>query len=78
MVTATAMVSRVRVVLAFFRAVRIYSLRDRVAVDAEGFGGVGNALLVSVEGLLNVELFELGDGLIQCNVAVEHVVDYCF
>ena len=75
-VTATAMVSRVRVVLAFFGAVGIYAFRDGVAVDSEGFGSVGNALLVTGEGFLNVELLELGNGLIKGNVAVEHVVDY--
>ena len=76
MVTTAAMGSSVRVVFAFFGAIGIYAFRDRIAVDAEGFGGVGNALLVPGEGLLNVELLELGDGLIKCNVAVEHVVDY--
>jgi len=76
MMTTAAMRPSVCVVLAFFRSIGIYAFRDRIAVNAEGFGGVGNPLLVTGEGFLNVELLELGNGLIKCNVAVEHVVDY--
>ena len=73
---ATAMIGSMGVVLALFSTIGINALGNRVAVDAEGFGGVGNALLVPSEGFLDVELFKLGNGLIKCDVAVEHVVDY--
>jgi len=75
---ATAMVSSVSVVLAFLGAVGIYPLGDRVAVDAEGFGGVGNTLLIAGEGFLNVELLEFGDSLIKRDVAIKHLFDNSF
>ena len=66
------------VVLSLLRTVGIDSLGNRVAVDAEGFGGVRNTLLVSRKCLLDVELFKLVEGFIQEDVSVEHVFNYCF
>ena len=62
-----------QIVLAFLGPVRIDPLGNGVAVDAEGLGRVRNALLVSGESFLNVELFKLVERLIQEDVAVEHV-----
>ena len=78
MMTTTAMIACVGVVLPFLGAVGIDALGDGVAVDAEGFSGVRNALLIPGEGLLNIELLEFRDGLIKGNVAVQHIVDHCF
>ena len=66
-----------QVVLAFLGPVRIDSLGNRVAVDAQGFGRVRNAFLVADESFLNVKLFKLVERFIQKDVAVEHVFDYC-
>ena len=56
---AASVISIVRVVLAFLGAIRVNPLGNRVAVDAERFGRVGNSLLVAREGFLYVELFKL-------------------
>jgi hypothetical protein len=72
------LISVVVMVLPLFGAIGINSFGNRVAVDAERFGSVGNALLVAHKGLLDVELLELGQGLIQHDVAVKHLFDYCF
>lgn len=71
-------ISVTKMVPSFFRAVEIHSLGDRIAVDAKGFGRVGDSLFVSVEGLLNVELFKFSQGLIKHDVTVEHFFDYGF
>lgn len=65
-------------VLALCRPVGIYTLGNRVAVDAKGFSGVGNALFVTGESLLNVQLFEFFEGLIQKDAAIEHVFNNGF
>ena len=67
-----------QVVLSLLSSVGIDSLGNRVAVDTEGFGRVRNAFPVSDESFLNVELFKLVERFIQKDVAVEHVLDYCF
>src|SRR5207247_10646863 len=54
------------------------SLRNRVAVNAESFGGVRDAFLVSAKRFLNVELFEFFQSLVEHDVAVEHIFDDCF
>ena len=67
---------RVReLVLSFCSTVGIDSLGNGVAVDAEGFGSMRNAFLVSDESLLNVKLFKLVKRFIQKDVAVKHVFD---
>jgi len=73
-----AMISRAEVVFAFLSPVGIHALGNRVAVDTEGFGGVGNSFLVTSESLLNVELFELCQGLIEHDVAVQHLFNHSF
>ena len=60
------------------RAVGINPLGNRVAVDAQGFGGVGNAPFVTRESLLDVELLEFFEGLIQKDAAIEHVFNNGF
>ncbi|HEV2904757.1 MAG TPA: hypothetical protein VGW32_06905 [Pyrinomonadaceae bacterium] len=67
-----------KLILALCRAVGINTLGNRVAVDAQGFGGVGNALFVSRESLLDVQLFEFFEGLIQKDAAIEHVFNNGF
>jgi len=62
----------------FLFSIRIDSLGDGVAVDAEGVGGIGDALLVAREGLLNIQLFELVESLVQSDVTIEHLVDNSF
>jgi hypothetical protein len=59
-------------------AVRIDTLGNRVAVDAEGFSGVGNALFITRESLLDVQLFEFFEGLIQKNAAIQHLFNNSF
>ena len=63
---------------ALCRAVGINPLGNRVAVDAKGFGGVGNALFVTRESLLDIQLFEFFEGLIQKDAAIEHVFNNGF
>lgn len=67
-----------QLMLALAGAIGIDALGYSVAVDAEGFGGVRNAFLVADEGLLNVELFEFLEGLVQKDVAVQHVFNNGF
>lgn len=62
----------------FRGTVGIDAFGDCVAMDSERFGGVRDALLVPEEGFLNVQLFEFLEGLIQKDVAVQHVFDNCF
>jgi len=59
--------------LSFGRPVGIDAFGNRVAMDPKRFSGVGDALLVSHECFLNIELFELVERFIQEDVAVEHV-----
>lgn len=59
--------------LSFGGAVGINSLGNRVAMDAQGFSGIGNPLFVSHKGLLNIEFFKLVQRFIQEDMAVEHV-----
>ena len=47
---------------------------EGVAVDAEDDGGFREVLFVAREGFLDVELFELGEGLVQKDVALQHFV----
>ena len=77
-VGAFAAVRVSELVLSLLGPVGIDSLRNRVAMNAEGFGRVRNPFLVSGESFLNIELFKLVEGFIQKDVAVEHVFDYCF
>ncbi len=62
----------------FLGAVRVYALRDCIAVNAESFGGVRNALLVPSERFLNIELFELFQSFVQHYVTIEHIFYDCF
>jgi len=64
--------------LPFLGAVRVYTFRDCVAVNAERFGRVGNAFLVPSEGFLNIKLFELFQSFIQHDVTIKHIFYYCF
>ena len=59
-------------------AIGINTLGNRVAVNAKGFRGVGNALFVTRESLLDVQLFEFFEGLIQKDAAIEHVFNNGF
>jgi hypothetical protein len=47
-------------------------------VDAEDGGRVGDVLLVTGEGLLDVELLEFAERFIKKDVAFEHFVDEGF
>lgn len=67
-----------QLVLTFGGAVGIDAFGDGVAVDAEGFGSMRNTLLMARKSPLNVELFELVEGLIQKDVAIEHVFNNGF
>ncbi len=67
-----------RVPSPFLLPIRIDSLRDCVAVDAERVGGIGDALLVAREGLLNIQLFELLQSFVEHDVSIEHLFDNCF
>jgi len=73
----TGFLISVEVVLTFLRAVGVYPFGDGVAVDAEGFGRVGNALFVPREGFLDIQLFEFPQGFIQRDVTIKHFFDYC-
>ena len=64
--------------LSFRGAVGIDAFGNRVAVDPERFGGIGNSFLVPNKSFLNVEFFKLVERFIQKDVAVKHVFDYCF
>ena len=65
-------------VLALCGAVGIDALGNRVAVDTQGFGSVGNALFIAHESLLDIKLFEFFEGLIQKDAAIEHVFNNGF
>ena len=54
------------------------SLGEGVAVDTEDGGRVGDVLLVTGEGFLDVELFEFAERFIEKDVAFEHFVDQVF
>ena len=47
-------------------------------MNAEGGGGVGDAFLISVVGFLDVELFEFFQSLVEQDLTIQHVVNYCF
>jgi hypothetical protein len=47
-------------------------------VDAEGFGGVRDAFLVSSKRFLYVKLFEFFESFVEHDVTVEHVFDDSF
>ena len=47
-------------------------------MDAEYGGGVGDVLLVTGEGLLDVELLEFTERFIKKDMAFEHFVDQVF
>lgn len=72
------MIPGARVVLAFLCAVGIDAFGDGVSVNAERFGRMGNPLFIARECFLNVELLKLGQRLIKCDVAVEHIFNYSF
>ena len=55
-----------------------YALSEGVAVNTENDSGLGEVILVARERLLYVELFKLGEGLIEKDVALEHFVDQAF
>src|SRR5215211_4097134 len=59
---------------ALLRAVAGDALGERVAVDAERGGRAREVLFVAGERLLDVELFELFEGLVEHDLAVEHLV----
>ena len=67
-----------KLMLALGGAVGIDTLGNRVAVDAQGFRRVGNALFVAHEGLLDIQLLEFFEGLIQEDAAIEHVFNDSF
>jgi len=54
------------------------SLGQRVAMDAEHGGRVREMLLMTREGLLNVELLEFTHGLIQKDVTFKHLINQIF
>ena len=62
-------------VLALSSPIRVDPLGNGVAVDAEGIGSIGNALLIADESFLDIKLFEFLEGLIQEDVAVEHILN---
>jgi hypothetical protein len=47
-------------------------------MDAEDGRGVGDVLLVTSEGLLDVELLEFAERFIEKDMAFEHFVDQAF
>src|SRR5215216_7432252 len=59
---------------ALLRAVACDALGEGVAVDAERGGRAREVLLVARERLLDVELLELFEGLVEHDLAVEHLV----
>ena len=67
---------------AFLRRVLAFVLGDAlgegVAVDAEDGGCVGDVLLMTGEGFLDVELLEFAERFVQKDVAFEHFVDQGF
>jgi len=63
---------------AFLFSIRIDSLGDGIAMDAEGVGRIGDALFVAREGLLNVKLFELLQSFVEPDVPIQHFFDHSF
>src|SRR5947207_2419536 len=63
---------------ALLRAVVGDALRERVAVYAERGGCAREVFLVARERLLYVELLEFGEGLVEHDLAVEHLVNQGF
>jgi len=72
------MVGLARVPGPFLFSIRIDSLGDGVSMDAEGVGGISDALLIAREGLLNVQLFELLQSFVQHDVTIQHFFDHSF
>jgi hypothetical protein len=60
----------VGLMFSFLGAVGIYAFGNRVAMDAEGGGGVDDSPLVAAVRFLDVELFELFQSFIEADVAV--------
>lgn len=54
------------------------ALGDRISVDSQRFGSLGEMFLVSGESLLDVEALEFVDCLAQKDVAIQHLVDQSF
>lgn len=54
------------------------SLSEGVTVDAEDGGCVGDVLLMTGEGFLDVELLEFAERFVEKDVAFEHFVDQVF
>src|ERR1051325_278675 len=63
---------------AFLRAVVGDALGERIAVNAEDGGCAREVLFVAGEGFLNLELFKLGQGFVEHDLAVEHIVYQSF
>jgi hypothetical protein len=51
------------------------SLGERISMNAKDFGGSGKVFLMAFQSLLNVELLEFRDGLLQENLAVQHLIN---
>ena len=47
-------------------------------MDAERVGGIGDALLVAREGLLNIQLFELLQSFVEPDMTIQHFIDHSF
>jgi len=62
----------------FLSAIGIDSFGNCIAVDAESVGGVCDALSISRESFLNIELFEFCQSLVQHYPAIQHIIDHCF
>ena len=75
---ANFMVGWARVPGPFLFSIRIDPLGDGVSMDAEGVGGIGDALFVAREGLLNVQLFELLQSFVEHDVTIQHFFDHSF
>ena len=47
-------------------------------MDSDGRCGFGDVLLMASHGLFDVELLEFAEGLVQKDVALEHLLDQTF
>src|SRR4051794_8030556 len=51
---------------------------ERVAVDAEGVGGLGEAAFALAEHAGDEALFELANGIVELHSAIDHLLDETF